>query len=99
MFPEVEGFTSAVPSKRDIASFTAAIRLELVNVFVESDLGLLRLLSREVLRAVSLLLTKLEALVSSTADVFRIQFKEGTCTRNSQQENMLIYCAFVHFSD
>ena len=95
MFPEVEGFTSAVPSKRDISSFTAAIRLELVHVFLESDLGLLRLLSREVLRAVSLLMTKLEGLVSSTAEVFRIQFKEGTCIRNSQQENNFLIAVLL----
>ena len=95
MFPEVEGFTSAVPSKRDISSFIAAIRQELVNVFIESDLGLLRLLTREVLRAVSLLLTKLEALVSSTADVFRIQFKEGMCIRNSQQENNFLIAVLL----
>lgn len=100
MFPEVEGFTSAVPSKRDLASFLSAIRVELVTVFIESDLGLLRLLSREVLRAVNLLLTKLEGLVSSTAEVFRMQFKDGVCLRNSQQEhNFLITTLMIGLCD
>ena len=72
MFPELDGFTSAVPSKRDLALLLTVIRTELITVLVEGDLSLLRVLSKEVVKVIRLLLVKIEGLLSHHNDVARI---------------------------
>ena len=52
MFPELEGYTSAVPSKRDLMSFVKAVQLELVDAASESDVCLIRFVFREIEQAV-----------------------------------------------
>jgi hypothetical protein len=60
MFPEVEGYTAAVPSKRDLLTLVKAIQDEVVTVVLEGDRSLVKLVGREALKAVQLLLTKVE---------------------------------------
>jgi hypothetical protein len=87
MFPEVEGFTSAVPSKRDLVLLLTSIKTELVSLVLEGDISLIRLVSKEVVKVIRLLLGKLEGLVNSSAEIYRAVIVNGSCVRNPQQEH------------
>ena len=69
MFPELEGYTAAIPSKRDMMEFTKAIIAELTVAAVDSDglggapIGLLHAVCREAQKAIHLMLSKIEGMV------------------------------------
>ena len=58
MFPEVEGYTSAVPSKRDLQALFKAIQAELISAAVEGDGCLLKSGCREMQKAIHLVVAK-----------------------------------------
>lgn len=87
MFPELEGFVSAVPSKRDLSALLAVIKSELAVVVMEGEETLLRVLAREVCKAVRLLLAKIEGLVNTSVDVRRVAVLNGVVVRNTAQEH------------
>lgn len=74
MFPDLDGYVAAIPSKRDLLTLIRAIQLEYVTVATEStDLSFIGLVNREFLKTVRLMLTKMEGMIiSSGADVRRI---------------------------
>jgi hypothetical protein len=75
MFPELEGYTAAIPSKRDMLEFTKAITAELVAAALDADsagnspIGLLHAVCREAQKAVHLMLSKVEGMVLHVPNV------------------------------
>jgi hypothetical protein len=47
MFPELEGYTAAVPSKRDLQALVRAVQGEMVTALLEADAALVVLVCRE----------------------------------------------------
>lgn len=86
MFPEVEGFMAAVPSKRDLQAFLTAAQGELVAVIVESDSTLLKNACKELGKAVRFLLTKAEGMILVGPDAKKIS-PQHNFARTSQQEH------------
>jgi hypothetical protein len=74
MFPDLDGYIAAIPSKRDLLTLIRAIQQEYVTVATEStDLSFISLLNREVVKTIRLMLTKMESMVvSNGADARRI---------------------------
>lgn len=91
MFPEMEGYTAAVPSKRDLQALTKAMQTELVNVAVDSEVGLLRSVNREALKAVQLMITKIEGMIMNNAETIKIVSaggaNQGSFTKTTSQEH------------
>jgi hypothetical protein len=88
MFPEVEGYTAAVPSKRDLQALLRAVQEEVTHAVLEGDPSLVRVVAKEALKAVRLLLTKVEGMVSTGLESTRIQQnKEGGYVKTNQQEH------------
>ena len=71
MFPRVEGYTAAVPSKHDVASFVAVVRGELTTIS-HGEPTLAPLVLHGITKAVQLLASKVDGMVVSggTATVF-----------------------------
>lgn len=63
MFPELEGYTSAVPSKRDLQTFIKAITNEFITIIVESDDRIIYSICHEFLKVNKLMLSKIQDLV------------------------------------
>lgn len=74
MFPETEGYTAAIPSKRDLQTLVKAIESELVNAALEGDLILVKQVGREALKAIQLMITKVEDMILTSQDVKKISF-------------------------
>ena len=99
MFPEVDGYTAAVPSKRDLQTFIKAITSELLMCAVESDAGLIRSVGKECLKTVQLFLTKVEGLSITSNETRKILLSSSSgsnsnsgkdadmFTKNSGQEH------------
>lgn len=87
MFPELEGYTSAVPSKRDLLSFVKAAQMELVDAASESDTGLIRFVCREIAKAVQLLVSKIEGMVQTTAESTKMDSAKKFTRTSSQDHN------------
>lgn len=86
MFPEVEGFLAAVPSKRDLQTFLTVAQSELVAVIVESDPSLLKNACKELGKAVRFLLTKAEGMILVGPDAKKVS-SQHSFARTSQQEH------------
>lgn len=91
MFPEMEGYTAAIPSKRDLQTLIKAIQVELVHVVVESDIGLIRYVSREALKTLQLISSKVEDMILNTHDTKKIQVQSSnnqvSFTKNHAQDH------------
>lgn len=87
MFPELEGYTSAVPSKRDLLSFVKAVQEELVDAASESDTGLIRFVCREIAKAVQLLVSKIEGMVQTTPETGKMDPAKKFARTSSQDHN------------
>jgi len=83
MFPEMEGYTAAVPSKRDLQALMKTLQTELVNVAVESEVGLVRVVSREALKAIRLMATKIEGMVVAVVPVSSQQHGADSAQRGA----------------
>ena len=88
MFPEVEGYTAAVPSKRDLQALLKTVQEEVVHVVLEGDRSLVKIIAKEALKAVQLLLTKVEGMISAGLESTRIHLsKDGYFLKTNQQEH------------
>lgn len=88
MFPEVEGYTAAVPSKRDLQALLKAVQEDVVHAVLEGDRTLVRIVAKEAFKAVRLLLTKVEGMVSNGLESTRIHLsKDGRYVKTNQQEH------------
>lgn len=87
MFPELEGYTSAVPSKRDLLSFVKVVQAELVDAASESDTGLIRFVCKEIAKAVQLLVSKIEGMVQTTAESSKIDSTKKFARTFAQEHN------------
>lgn len=90
MFPEMEGYTAAVPSKRDLQALTKALQTELATAAAESEVGLLRAVSREALKAVQLMVTKIEGMIVNNSDALRqalVLNVQGQFPKNTSQDH------------
>ena len=74
MFPEMEGYTAAIPSKRDMQALIKALQSELAMAAVEGDHagGLLRVVCKEAVKSVQLMVSKVESMVVNTLDAKKI---------------------------
>ena len=74
MFPEMEGYTAAIPSKRDMQALIKALQSELAMAAVEGDHagGLLRVVCKEAVKSVQLMVSKVESMVVNTVDAKKI---------------------------
>jgi hypothetical protein len=87
MFPEMEGYTAAIPSKRDLQTLVKAIQSELVHVVIESDVGLIRYVSREALKSLQLISSKVEDMILNTHDVKKVQLQSTSFVKNHAQDH------------
>jgi hypothetical protein len=87
MFPELEGYVAAVPSKRDLQSFVKVVLAELVDVGVESNVDLMRYVCKEVNKAVQLLATKIEGMIQNVPDIKKIDVGKSFARNGAQEHN------------
>ena len=90
MFPEMEGYTAAVPSKRDLLALTKALHTELVSAAIESEVGLVRAVCREAHKAVQLMVTKVEGMILNSPEAQRISPLNNFAKTSSQEHNALL---------
>ena len=99
MFPEVEGYTAAIPSKRDLQTLTKALQVELVTAVLESDIGLVAASCKEFTKATQLMLSKIEGMVINSPETRKIS-SQNSFSRTSQQEhNGQLFVLLMQFKD
>jgi hypothetical protein len=86
MFPEMDGYTAAVPSKRDLQALIKAIQVELVTATVEGECGLVRIICNEASKTIKLMLTKIEGTTINGAEAKKIT-STNSFLRSTQQEH------------
>lgn len=99
MFPELEGYTAAVPSKRDLMSFVKAVQAELVDAANEGDAGLIRFVCRELAKAVQLLTTKIEGMVQTTPDTKKMDPSKNFARSAPQDHNYQLMVLLTQLRD
>ena len=99
MFPEMEGYTSAVPSKRDLLSFVKAVQVELVDSANESDTGLIRFVCKEISKAVHLLITKIEGMVQATPEASKMDSGRKFSRTSAQEHNYQLMVLITQLRD
>lgn len=99
MFPEMEGYTSAVPSKRDLLSFVKAVQVELVDAANESDTGLIRFVCKEISKAVHLLITKIEGMVQASPDSSKMDSGRKFARTSAQDHNYQLMVLITQLRD
>ena len=88
MFPNVEGYTNAIPSKHDVASFMRIVQVELDRAIHGGEITLATLILRGVVKAVSYLSTKVEGMVYTSKSAF-LYGAGGRWTPTAEQEHNL----------
>ena len=58
MFPELDGYTAAVPSKRDVQELLKAVGVELIAAVSDGGLSLLEIVCAECVKAMQLIVSK-----------------------------------------
>jgi hypothetical protein len=99
MFPELDGYTAAVPSKRDLQAFIKALQLELVIAATESDTGLISCICREFLKAVQLMLSKIEGMVISGPETRKLSSQNNFLRTSKQEHNGQLLVLLLQFQD
>lgn len=85
--------SAAVPSKRDLQAFTKAIHSELLAATLEGERGLVNAVSKELLKSMRLILSKVETMIATGSESSKIApssnspNSQATFSRNSQQEH------------
>jgi len=85
MFPEMEGYTAAVPSKRDILTLIKALQSEFVIAIVEGEKGLLKAVLKEALKVLRTMIAKVEGMHNASPDSKKLS-AQNSFARNSLQE-------------
>lgn len=99
MFPELEGYTAAVPSKRDLLALTKAIQAEFATALIESDVGLVQLVSREFLKTIKLMLSKIEGMVLHTSDSRALSAANNFARTHAQVHNASLLVLLVQLKE
>jgi hypothetical protein len=99
MFPELEGYTAAVPSKRDLQSFIKVVQTELTEAAVESDVGLVRFVCREIAKAIQLLMTKIEGMIQNVPETKKIEAQKGFARNAPQEHNAQLIALIVQLRE
>lgn len=115
MFPELEGYTSAVPSKRDLQTFIKAITNEFITIIVESDDRIIYSICHEFLKVNKLMLSKIQDLVihnqesrkvgtiNSTGGMSNISTSGATVPsfqrNNAQEQNLQLFVLLLQLKE
>lgn len=99
MFPEVEGYTAAVPSRRDLQTLTKAIQSELTTAVIESDIGLVGAICKELVKVVKLMLSKIETMVANSADTRKISLQNNFARTHAQEQNGQLFMLLMQFRE
>jgi hypothetical protein len=83
MFPELDGYTAAIPSKRDLQTFIKAIQNEFITVIVESDEKIIFSICKEFLKVNHLILSKIANMIINNADSRRVITTGPASTSNT----------------
>lgn len=90
---------AAIPSKRDLQTLIKAIQTELVNAVLEGDFGLVRLVSREALKSLQLIGSKVEDMILNTADVKKISPSNSFAKNHAQDHNSQLIVLLSQLQD
>lgn len=85
MFPEIEGYTAAVPSKRDIQTLIKVIQNELIIAIVEGERGLLKAVLKEAFKVLRTMISKVEGMTNVSQECKKLT-TQNSFARNSLQE-------------
>ena len=99
MFPEIDGYTAAVPSKRDLMEFFKVVELELSSCLIEGDLSFIFDVCKEVRKVSRLLVTKAEGMVASGAEAMRMSHDNGFARTSKQEHNHQLIGLLCHLKD
>lgn len=91
--------TAAVPSKRDLLALTKAIQAEFCTALIESDVGLVQLVSREFLKTVKLMLSKIEGMVLHTAESRALSASNNFSRTHAQAHNASLLVLLVQLKE
>jgi hypothetical protein len=95
----INDFLAAVPSKRDLQTLTKALQSELLVAAIESDVGLVGVVCKEFLKAVRLMMTKIEGMIVNSSETRKIS-SQNNFTRTSQQEhNGQLFILLMQFKE
>ncbi len=98
MFPTVEGYQAAVPSKHDLQALFKVMQAELVGGLAEGGPLLLPHLVRGVVKAVHLFCTKVEAMTNTSEGARKLYALRGWILGPEKEHNLqlLQLVAFLH---
>ena len=99
MFPELEGYTAAVPSKRDLQALMKALQGELITAVVEGHQGLVGLICKEFLKAIKVMMTKIEGMVINTAETRKISSQNNFQRTSQQEHNSQLFVLLLQFKE
>jgi len=99
MFPELEGFTAAVPSRRDLQALIKAIELEFTTALVDGDNGLVILICKEFKKTVKLMLSKIEGMIINSNETKVISSQNNFARTHAQQHNYQLYVLLSQLID
>jgi hypothetical protein len=91
--------TAAVPSKRDLLALTKAIHAEFSTALIESDVGLVQLVSREFLKTVKLMLSKIEGMVLHTSESRALAAANNFARTHAQVHNSSLLVLLVQLKE
>jgi hypothetical protein len=83
MFPELDGYVAAIPSKRDLQTFIKAIQNEFITVIVESDEKIIYSICKEFLKVNKLMLSKIINMIYNNQDSRRINSSASTSSNSA----------------
>jgi hypothetical protein len=98
MFPQVEGYQAAMPSKHDLQAFCRAVQAELLGGFAEGGPWLLPHLSQGVVDAVGLFCGKVEGMMKAGEGARNLNPLRGwvLCPEKEHNLQLLQLVAFLH---
>lgn len=99
MFPEMDGYTAAIPSKRDLQTLVKSIQNELVQAVQESDVTLLRLVGREALKTLRLITSKVEEMILNTSEVKKVVPSPSFVKNHAQDHNSQLIVLLQQLKD
>eukprot|EP01038_Epipyxis_sp_PR26KG_P011157 gene11157-14969_t len=99
MFPEMEGYTAAIPSKRDLQALIKSIQNELVTCVIESDSSLVTIVSKEFLKTNKLMLTKIEGMIINSSETRKISSTNNFSRTNQQEHNGQLLSLLIQYRD
>eukprot|EP00981_Chlorochromonas_danica_P014289 scaffold7730_cov173-Ochromonas_danica.AAC.4 len=99
MFPEVEGYTAAIPSRRDLQTLTKAIQVELLQAAIESEHGLVTAIGKEMVKVVKLMLSKMGDMILNNSETRKISLQNNFSRSHAQDHNAQLFALLIHFKE